>query len=146
MQGYLTQRKRRPVGPYRRDHAQGPSGVLGGWALSYGRGTSVATTEHSPLAFHHPISGWPEVRICVKSLISTSTRGVSPESDSFVRFLYYDLVWTSALPSHPPLPSSPRLKTPPIPGQRWVLAGQCNHGEGKKVMQGYLAHKKPPLP
>jgi len=53
VQGYLITRKRNPLGPCRRPIPRVLGGVLGGWAVSYGRGTPVqgllAKKETQPL-------------------------------------------------------------------------------------------------
>ena len=46
LQGYLAHKETHPKGPYSKDHAQGPTAVLGGGAVSYERGTPVHAREY----------------------------------------------------------------------------------------------------
>ena len=42
VQGYLAHKKQPPPRSLQEDRAEGPMGILGGWAFSYERGTPVA--------------------------------------------------------------------------------------------------------
>ena len=49
LQGYLAHKKPHPPRTLPKAHAQGPRGVLGGWAGSYERGTPVGLLQGRPL-------------------------------------------------------------------------------------------------
>ena len=59
VQGHLTHKKQRPPRTLQQDYAQGPMVALGGWAVSYERGTPVhvRVPRHSR-GWHHPVQGY----------------------------------------------------------------------------------------
>ena len=49
LQGYLAHKKQQPPRNLQQDYAQGPMAVLGGWAVSYERGTPGVRISNATL-------------------------------------------------------------------------------------------------